>query len=111
MKQTDIDFFEKELAPLLESFNLEYHTYTEGDFGNLEQVVFDTLILGGNFDFWGNGWLGVFIYDYVTDLIIFNKMFDSKEQHKNELKEVVDMILATYTHSIQNITIARHQSQ
>lgn len=94
MKQTDIDFFKDELAPLLESFNLKYHTCTEGDFGNLEQIVFDTLKLGGNFDFWENGWLGVFIYDYVTDSIIFNKMFDSKEQHKNELKKVVDMMLS-----------------
>ncbi|WP_283127666.1 hypothetical protein [Bacteroides clarus] len=94
MKQTDIDFFKEELAPLLESFNLEYRTYAGGDLGNLEQVVFDTLKLGGNFDFWENGWLGVFVYDYVTDSIMFNNMFDAKEQHKNELKDVVDMILS-----------------
>lgn len=90
---TDISFFKKELAPLLESFNLEYRNYPEGDLGSLEQVVFNTPKFGGNFDFWESGWLGVFIYDYVADSIIYNNLFAPQELHQDSLKKIVDKIL------------------
>ena len=37
---TDIEFFKKEVASHLSSFNLEYRSYADGDLGVLEQVVF-----------------------------------------------------------------------
>ena len=58
-----MDFFRKEVASHLSSFNLEYRSYADGDFGALEQVVFNTQNIGGNFDFWESGWLGIYIYD------------------------------------------------
>lgn len=54
-----MEFFKKEVASLLSSFNLEYRNYSDGD---LEQVVFDTQNIGGNFDFGESGWLGIYIY-------------------------------------------------
>lgn len=54
-----MEFFKKEVASLLSSFNLEYRNYSDGD---LEQVVFDTQNIGGNFDFGKSGWLGIYIY-------------------------------------------------
>ena len=62
---TDIEFFKKEVVSLLSSFNLEYRSYADGDFGALEQVVFNTQNIGGNFDFWESGWLGIYIYIYT----------------------------------------------
>ena len=62
---TDIEFFKKEVASLLSSFNLEYRSYADGDFGALEQVVFNTQNIGGNFDFWESGWLGIYIYTII----------------------------------------------
>ena len=47
-----MDFFRKEVASHLSSFNLEYRSYADGDLGALEQVIFDTQNIGGNFDFW-----------------------------------------------------------
>ena len=62
---TDIEFFKKEVASLLSSFILEYRNYSDGDLGTLEQVVFDTQNIGGNFDFWESGWLGIYIRLYL----------------------------------------------
>ena len=61
----DMEFFKKEVASLLSSFNLEYRNYSDGDLGALEQVVFDTQNIGGNFDFWESGWLGIYIRLYL----------------------------------------------
>ena len=55
-----MDFFKKEVASHLSSFNLEYRSYADGDLGVLEQVIFDTQNIGGNFDFWESGWLGIY---------------------------------------------------
>lgn len=89
MLMTDIEFFKKELASLLNSFNLEYRSYSDGDFGALEQVIFETQNLGGNLDFWERGWLGVYIYDYISDTEICNKLFEPSEEHHIALKEIV----------------------
>ena len=62
---TDIEFFKKEVASLLSSFNLEYRSYADGDFGALEQVVFNTQNIGGTLDFWESGWLGIYIYTII----------------------------------------------
>ena len=61
-----MEFFKKEVASLLSSFNLEYRNYSDGDLGTLEQVVFDTQNIGGNFDFGESGWLGIYIYTIIS---------------------------------------------
>ena len=92
MLMTDIEFFKKEVASLLSSFNLEYRSYADGDLGVLEQVVFDTQNIGGNFDFWESGWLGIYIYDYISDSEVCNKLLEPSEEHQETLKEIVTEI-------------------
>lgn len=83
---TDMEFFKKEVASLLSSFNLEYRNYSDGD---LEQVVFDTQNIGGNFDFGESGWLGIYIYDYISDSEVCNRLLEPSEEHQEALKEIV----------------------
>lgn len=85
----DMEFFKKEVASLLSSFNLEYRNYSDGDLGALEQVVFDTQNIGGNFDFWESGWLGIYIYDYISDSEVCNRLLEPSEEHQEALKEIV----------------------
>lgn len=89
---TDMDFFKKEVASHLSSFNLEYRSYADGDLGVLEQVIFDTQNIGGNFDFWESGWLGIYIYDYISDSEVCNKLLEPSEEHQETLKEIVTEI-------------------
>ena len=92
MLMTDMDFFKKEVASHLSSFNLEYRSYADGDLGVLEQVIFDTQNIGGNFDFWESGWLGIYIYDYISDSEVCNKLLEPSEEHQETLKEIVTEI-------------------
>jgi hypothetical protein len=62
---TDMDFFRKEVASHLSSFNLEYRSYADGDFGALEQVVFNTQDIGGTSIFGKvDGW--EYIYTIIS---------------------------------------------
>ena len=98
MLMTDIEFFKKEVASHLSSFNLEYRSYADGDFGALEQVVFNTQNIGGNFDFWESGWLGIYIYDYISDSEVCNKLLKPSEEHQETLKEIVTEIFVNLKH-------------
>lgn len=98
MLMTDMDFFKKEVASHLSSFNLEYRSYADGDFGALEQVVFNTQNIGGNFDFWESGWLGIYIYDYISDSEVCNKLLKPSEEHQETLKEIVTEIFVNLKH-------------
>lgn len=98
MLMTDMDFFRKEVASHLSSFNLEYRSYADGDFGALEQVVFNTQDIGGNFDFWESGWLGIYIYDYISDSEVCNILLEPSEEHQETLKEIVTEIFVNLKH-------------
>ena len=83
---TDIEFFKKEVASLfLSSFNLEYRSYADGDLGVLEQVIFDTQNIGGNFDFWESGWLGIYIYTIISRFRSLQIIEPSEHQERSKM--------------------------
>jgi hypothetical protein len=83
MKNQDLDWFEKEVAPNLNGYELNYKFYQEGDFGSLNQIEFNSKKVGGNIDFWGLGWLGVFVWNYESEEQILNLLL---EPHQDEEK-------------------------
>lgn len=91
---SDIDFFKKELAPLLSSFNIKYRNFSEGDLGALEQVLFESQNMGGNFDFWDSGWLGVYIYDYISDSEVCNKLFEPTDEYQEALRDIISNMIS-----------------
>lgn len=91
---SDIDFFKKELAPLLSSFNIKYRNFSEGDLGALEQVLLESQNMGGNFDFWDSGWLGVYIYDYISDSEVCNKLFEPTDEHQEALRDIISNMIS-----------------
>ena len=38
----DLEWFKKEVAPLLVDYEIEYRYYNQGDFGSLNQIIFDS---------------------------------------------------------------------
>jgi hypothetical protein len=80
----NMEWFKAELAPKLEGYELSYKFFDEGDFGSLNQVEFNSKKVGGNIDFWGLGWLGVFVWSYETEEQLLNVLL---EPHQNEEKE------------------------
>lgn len=75
----DISWFNKEVAHKFTKYSIEQKSFGQGDFGALEQVIFDSTDIGGNLDFWEYGWLGIFIYDYNTDETLLNVMISPNE--------------------------------
>jgi hypothetical protein len=47
-------------------------------------VEFNSKKIGGNIDFWGLGWLGIFVWNYETEEQMFNVLI---EPHQREEKE------------------------
>ncbi len=83
-KAKDIEWFKKVIEPTLKGYKIQYRFYEEGDFGSLNQVIFNSPIKGGGIDFWELGWLGIDIYDYENDEQLLNILL---EPYQNEEKE------------------------
>jgi hypothetical protein len=80
----DFEWFKKEIIPNLKNYELSYKFFQEGDFGSLNQIEFNSKKIGGNIDFWGLGWLGIFVWNYETEEQMFNVLI---EPHQEEEKE------------------------
>jgi hypothetical protein len=80
----DIEWFKLVIAPTLIGYEITYRFYEEGDFGSLNQVIFNSSKKGGGIDFWGLGWLGIDLFDYKTEEQLMNVLI---EPHQNKEKE------------------------
>lgn len=82
----DMNWFKAVIAPQLNNYEMEYkHFEKEGDFGILTQVVFESERLGGNIDFWGLNWLGIFIWDYPNEIELMNVLLEPNEEEKKDI--------------------------
>jgi hypothetical protein len=95
MDVKNIDSFKSELAPRLKEYNLEYKFFDEGDFGSLSQVEFNSSKIGGNIDFWGLGWLGIFVWDYQKEQELLNLLIkpDQEDEKKNAINRLILLLL------------------
>jgi hypothetical protein len=82
-KVKDIKWFKDKLATKLEGYELNYKFYNEGDFGSLNQVEFNSKKIGGNVDFWGLGWLGIFVWDYERAEQLLNILLEPHQEKAN----------------------------
>jgi hypothetical protein len=79
-KNEDINWFKIHVAPNLIEYEISYKYFENGDFGDLNQVEFNSQLFGGGIDFWGMGYIGIFIYDYTKELQVENKLYDPSEK-------------------------------
>lgn len=86
----DIGWFKKVVAPVLKDYEINYKFFEEGDFGSLNQVEFNSEKIGGNIDFWGLGWLGIFVWDYQKEEQLFNVLLEP-HQEKNKEKALEEL--------------------
>jgi hypothetical protein len=95
MDVKDIDSFKSGLAPRLKKYKLEYKFFSEGDFGALNQVEFNSNEIGGNIDFWGLGWLGIFVWDYRKEEELLNLLIkpDQEEEKKVAIKKLILLLV------------------
>jgi len=80
----DIEWFKKVLTPILNNYEIKYRSYEEGDFGSLNQVIFESPKKGGGIDFWGLGWLGIDVYDYEKNEQLLNILLEPHQELEKE---------------------------
>ena len=90
----DIQWFKFKLAPKFGGYKLDYKFFSEGDFGSLNQVEFNSRKIGGNIDFWDLGWLGIFVWDYEKEEQLLNLLIEpSQEEEKIAAFEKLQSLL------------------
>jgi hypothetical protein len=89
-KIKDVYWFKNNIVPKLEDYELVYKFFDEGDFGSLNQIEFNSKKIGGNVDFWGLGWLGIFVWNYETGEQLLNVLLDSNK--KKEQDEALSLL-------------------
>jgi len=90
----DINWFKDKLAPKLQGYELGYRFFDEGDFGSLSQVEFNSKKIGGAIDFWGLGWLGIFVWHNEKEEELLNVLLEphqdmEKEEAFKQLEELL----------------------
>jgi hypothetical protein len=80
----DIEWFRSNVAPKIKGYELRYKFFDEGDFGSLNQVEFNSKRIGGNIDFWGLGWLGVFVWNYETEKELLNILLEPSQRQEQD---------------------------
>lgn len=81
----NISWFKEIVEPTLKGYEIEYRYYEEGDFGSLNQVEFNSKEKGGNVDFWGLGWLGLYVWDYEKEEEIMNILLSPDQENEKEI--------------------------
>ncbi len=80
----DINWFKQEIEPQLLGYEVTYRYYEQGDFGSLNQVLFESKSKGGQIDNWGSGWLGIFLYDLKEEKELINVLLSPEEMGQND---------------------------
>ena len=83
-KIKDVEWFKDNVVPKIKGYELEYKFFDEGDFDSLNQIEFNSKKIGGNVDFWGLGWLGIFVWNYETEEQLLNVLLEPNQQKEQD---------------------------
>ncbi len=53
-----------------------YRHYDDGDFGDLDQVAFDSDAYLCEIDFWSSGWLSLGVWDVLQEKVVINEFLE-----------------------------------
>jgi len=90
----DINFFKAEIAPHLAGYELQYSSFSNGDFGDLERVEFEKGDELGTVDVWSKGWMSIDVYDTALDAQLINLLLspDELEQQKKAIETLLRIL-------------------
>jgi len=90
----NMEWFKNEFSSKLEDYEFVYKFFNEGDFGSLNQIEFNSKKIGGNIDFWGLGWIGIFVWDYEVGEQLLNILLEPDQEKEKEqaFKKLEDLL-------------------
>jgi hypothetical protein len=68
----------------LVEYDVTFRYFEDGDFGSLSQFDFNSIELGGNVDFWGLNWLGIYLWSYKEERVLLNVLLDPDQELSKE---------------------------
>lgn len=77
----DIFQFNEEVKPLLQGYSVEYSSFPNGDFGDLERVELEGFNKLATVEFWSKGWISIDVYDCACDEQIMNVLLSPEEKN------------------------------
>ncbi|OYQ50024.1 hypothetical protein CHU92_00190 [Flavobacterium cyanobacteriorum] len=77
-------WFKTYIESNLQNYETQYRSFKDGDFGSLSQVEFNSNEKGGNIDFWGLGYLGIYLWDYIKEEEVINVLISPEQQEEKE---------------------------
>ena len=90
----DISWFKREIAPLLKEYEIKYKFFEKGDFGDLNQVEFNSQEKGGEIDFWSKDYLNIHFVDYVKGEELLNVFLEpSQDIEKKKMLEKLKKLI------------------
>ena len=87
-----LEWFKKEVSPDLLNYKITYRNYKNGDFGDLDQIIIESKILGGGIYFWSSGWLEIDLYDYEKEELLINVLLEPTEEYEIHLKNLIETL-------------------
>jgi len=72
MESKDIASYKELVEPRLVGYEIKDKHFTNGDFGDLQQIEFNSSEFGGEIDFWSSGYLGMHFVNYLTGEVLIN---------------------------------------
>lgn len=73
--------FSKEVGSLLKGYSVEYSTFDNGNFGDLERIELEGFNKLATVELWSEGWVGIDIYDCACDEQIMNILLSPEEKY------------------------------
>jgi hypothetical protein len=53
------DLTKEQILSILKEYDVQQRSFPDGDWGSLDQIIFESSSKGGVIDFWGLGWIGI----------------------------------------------------
>ncbi|MEE1926465.1 hypothetical protein V0R50_31085 [Pseudomonas sp. 148P] len=76
----DSSWFNEGIKPSLKGCSLEYSSFPNGDFGDLERIELEGFSKLGTVEFWSKGWIGIDIYDCALECQVMNVLLSPEEK-------------------------------
>jgi hypothetical protein len=80
----NIILFKEKVEPYLNGYEIKYKFFEKGDFGDLDQIEFNSKAKGGEIDLWSMGWLGIHLVDYTKEEELLNVFLEPHQQEEKE---------------------------
>lgn len=80
----DFDWFKKDFFRYLKDYKVDYRFFEQGDYGYLNQVIFNCSRRGGEIDFWEDGTFSLHMWDFEKDKELLNILLKPNESFKRK---------------------------